>query len=164
MDSDDQHNSQQQLAGCSPGLQPKSSRTNEYANGAENGHAFTDGLDSTRAMLSLYRDAAVGLNGLFVLTVIDPRTGKVLPQRFAISDIDGMAAEAGTRAEAANVYFAPAVIKKSLPIGARGMLGDIVALLGLVIDDDGDIGKRAVLPSGIKPSLEVTTCWIPSVN
>src|SRR5262249_23002768 len=102
-DNADQPNGQQHASGPASGLEPDHRRLNGRANA--NGHAFPDGTDLTRAMLSLYRDAAVGLNGLFVLTVIDPRTGKVLPQRFAISDVDGMLAEAVARAENANVYF-----------------------------------------------------------
>jgi hypothetical protein len=164
MDGDDQHNRQQQAAGCSRDPQPEFRRTNGYVYHAENGHAFTDGLDPTQVMLGLYRDTAVGLNGLCVLTSIDVHTGMVLPQRFAIGDVEGMAAEAVARAEVANVYFAPAVIKKSLPAGARGMLGDIVAVLGVVVDDDGDTGKRAILPPGIEPTLEVTTCEVPVTN
>src|SRR5262245_31677538 len=161
---DDQHNCPLQATGCSLGLQPEFRRPNGDANGVGNGHAFGDDPDTTRVMLRLYRDVAAGLDGLFVLTVIDACTRKVLPQRFAINDVDGIVAEAGARADVANVYFAPAVIKKSLPAGARGMLGDIAAVLGVVIDDDGDTGKRGVLPPGIKPSLEVTTCWVPFVN
>jgi hypothetical protein len=62
------------------------------------------------------------------------------------------------------VYFAPAVLRKDLPRGSRGGLDDIVAVLGAVIDDDGDTGKRAVLPQRVEPSIELTTCVKPSVN
>jgi len=48
LDSDDQHKSQQQAASCSRGPQPEFRRTDGYANGAEIGHAFTDGLDPTQ--------------------------------------------------------------------------------------------------------------------
>ena len=47
---------------------------------------------------------------------------------------------------------------------ARGTANDIVAVHGLVIDDDGDTGKRAVLPPGFAPTIEVTTCTQPVVN
>jgi hypothetical protein len=57
-----------------------------------------------------------------------------------------MADEAMARGEFENVYFAPAILRKSLPATARGRAEDIVAVLGVGIDDDGDTGKRAVLP------------------
>ena len=115
-------------------------------------------------MLDLYREPAAGLNGLSVLTVIDPHTDKAYPQHYIAGDVDRMADEAVARGEAANVYFATAVMNKSLRVGARGKFEDIVAVLGLVVDDDGDAGKRAVLPRGIEPSLVVTTCEVPVTN
>jgi hypothetical protein len=156
----------QPVADPSSDPQPDHGLLNGHVNNspANGQHTPADGLDALRAVLSLYRDAAVGLKGYFVLTIIDARTNKALPQRFAPRDVDGMAAEAAARAGAANVYFAPAVLKKSLAAGARGGLDDIVVVLGLVIDDDGDTGKRAVLPPITKSSLEITTCWVPFVN
>src|SRR5262249_23653008 len=91
-------------------------------------------------------------------------TEKVFPQHFAIDDVDKMANEAVARAENANIYFATAVMRPSLPPGARGKFEDILAVLGLVVDDDGDTGKRAALPPGIELSLEVTTCEMPVTN
>jgi hypothetical protein len=115
-------------------------------------------------LLRLYHDAAAGIDGVMVLTVIDPRTGKVNAQQFAIGDVAGMAREAAARSKHANVYFAPAVLRRDLRRGARGRLKDIVAVLSSVIDHDGDTGKRAVLPPRMAPSSEVTTCVEPSIN
>jgi hypothetical protein len=103
------------------------------------------------------------LNGVFVLLGIGPKA-KPWVQRFAIGDVTGMAAEAWSAVLDANMYFAPAIYRKGLAPGARGTANDIVAVLGLVIDDDGDTGKRAVLPSEINTSLEITTCTKPTVN
>jgi hypothetical protein len=75
-----------------------------------------------------------------------------------------MADEAVARGDLANVFFGPVILKASLPVTARGKVDDIVAVLGLVIDDDGDTGRRAVLPPSIQPSLEVMTSEIPCIN
>jgi hypothetical protein len=122
-----------------------------------------DKLAAVRKCLAAYHTAAARTAGDFVLTVIE-NTGRVRTQHFAVGDVDAMAAEALARGNNANVYFAPALLRKDLPRGQRGATGDIVVVLGLVIDDDGDTGKRAVLPPGIEPSIVVTTCQIPCVN
>jgi hypothetical protein len=142
------------------------------ASGAMNGHAAaayddigkTDELAAIKSVLRAYHEAAAGLPGVFVLTVIDPRKGIVRPQLFAIGDVDGMAREAFARGEHSNVYFAPAVLRKDLLRGRRGKEEDIVAVLGLPIDDDGDTGKRAVLPPGIGASIEITTSTNPTLK
>jgi hypothetical protein len=123
----------------------------------------TDKLAAIRRCLAVYHSAAAGIAGNFVLTVIE-NTGKVRAQHFAVGDVDAMAAEALARGQNANVYFAPALLRKNLPRGQRGAFGDIVVVLGLVIDDDGDTGKKAVLPPGVDPSIVVTTCQVPTVN
>ena len=135
-----------------------------------------DQLEAVRDTLALYHQTADSLEGkgVFVLTVvdrpvIDPKTGKekeckARPQRFAVGDVGGMAAEAVARSATGNVYFAPAVLRPDLPPGARGKFEDIVAVLGSVIDDDGDTGKRALRPAGVEPSIEVTTSTVPVVN
>ena len=127
-----------------------------------------------RACLQLYHDAARGLSGVFVLGFVDPpridrETRKELDhpplrsQRFKIGDVDGMAAEAQVRGQGANAYFAPAVIRSELQSGGRGKKRDIVATLGLVIDDDSD-GKDALRPPGIEPSFEIITSTSPTTN
>ncbi len=126
------------------------------------GVAF-DAYAPLRDCLQLYHDAAIETGGVFVLTTID-KTGKVRPQQFTIGDVDGMAAEALARCQVANVYFAPATLRSDLPRDVRGTTNDIVAVLGLVVDDDGDTGKRAVLPPSINPTIEVTTSTQPVVN
>jgi hypothetical protein len=123
-----------------------------------------DTMASIRDVLELYHRAAMGVDGVFVLTVIDPISGKVRPQQFAIGDVDGMAAEAVARGQHANVYFAPVVLRKDMMRGRRGTAQDAVAVLGGVIDDDGDTGKRAVLPPTIHPSVEITTSTKPALN
>ncbi len=128
----------------------------------EPGAAF-DEPAAIRDCLQLYHDVAAGVAGVLVLTVIDT-SGTVRPQQFAIGDVDGMAAEALARGQAANVYFAPATLRRDLSHNSRGTANDIVAVLGLVIDDDCDTGKRAILPPGIGPTIEVTTSTQPAAN
>jgi putative DNA primase/helicase len=119
--------------------------------------------EHARAVLQLYHDAAAGLDGVLAMVVIDKRS-KVLVQRFAIGDVAGMAAEAVARGNHANVYFGVAVLRKDLAPGERGTAKDIVAVLGLVVDDDRDNGRPAVLPSGMGASVEITTSTDPTVN
>jgi hypothetical protein len=95
--------------------------------------------------------------------VIDQK-GKVAIQQFRVGDVDGMAVEALARGQNGDVYFAPAVLGNDLRRGQRGAFDDIVRVLGLVIDDDADTGKRAILPQGIDPSIVLTTCRRPCVN
>jgi putative DNA primase/helicase len=123
----------------------------------------SDKYAAIRGCLQLYHSAAAGIDGVFVLTIID-HTGKALVQQFAVGDVDAMAAEALARGQNANVYLAPALLRKDLSRGKRGALGDIVIVLSFVVDDDGDKRRNAVLPPGIDPSIVVTTSRIPCVN
>jgi Protein of unknown function (DUF3631) len=149
----------------------------EAANGHANGHCgavphegnegsstAADDVTPITDCLRLYHETAAGADGVFVLTIIDPMTGKVRPQQFAIGDVDSMAKEAVARSAYGNVYFAPTLLRRDLPQGKRGEFKDITVVLGLAIDDDGDTGKRAILPPTIRPSIEVTTCQRPTVN
>jgi hypothetical protein len=117
---------------------------------------------AARDVLRLYHNAAAGLDGVFVLTVVDPKTGTARPQQFAVGDVDGMVREAIARGQHENVYFAPAILRKGLAHDQRGKAEDVVAMLGLVIDDDAD--KRAIPPPGISPAFEITTSTAPAVN
>jgi len=119
---------------------------------------------SARACLQLYHKAAAGCDGIFMLTTIDPKTGKVRPRQFAIGDVEGMAAEAVALGGHSNVYFSTVVLRRDLSRGARGTANDIVAVLGLPIDDDVDTGRPAILPRGIKPSIQISTSTGPHPN
>ena len=124
-----------------------------------------------RDLLQLYHDAAAGCDGVLMLVMVrddgvtkDGKTkSKAYPQKIRIGDVAGMASEAVARGETANVYFAPAVIRKDIGRGARGKAADIVAQLELVIDDDRDTGKPASLPP-IEPTAIVETCREPVIN
>jgi hypothetical protein len=137
-------------------------RTEELS--AEEAEEVCPRLDQLQ-LLRIYHDAAAGIDGVMVLTVIDPKTNKIVcAQEFAIGDVDGMAREAAARSKHANVYLAPTVLRKDLPHGKRGTFEDIVAVLGGVIDNDRDTGTRVVLPPGVEQTLEVTTCFKPTIN
>ena len=124
----------------------------------------------TQAVLSLYHEVAAGASGAFVQSTVEPQRDKggrkpPLHRRlFRIGDADGMTADALGSAGHSNVYFGTALMRPDLPRDSRGGLADIRAVLGLVIDDDADIGKRAILPSGIQPSFIITTCREPVEN
>jgi hypothetical protein len=120
--------------------------------------------EEMKQILAEYHAAAAGLDGVLKLTIIDLQCGTARPQAFRIGDVVTMAAEAFARSRHANVYVACSVLRKEVARNARGKRGDIVAVLGLVIDDDRDTGKRATLPSGIEPTFELTTCTEPAVN
>jgi Protein of unknown function (DUF3987) len=138
-----------------------------------NGHTeptdYSRRLAEARAFLQPIHDAAAGIDGKLVMTVVDSKTEKATIQHFRIGNVDAMAKEAVDRSEVVNcnVYMALSVLRKSLPHGARGGANDIVAVLGLPIDDDGDTtdpNKRALRPTAIEPALEVTTCTTPTTN
>jgi Family of unknown function (DUF5906)/RepB DNA-primase from phage plasmid len=147
-----------------PPLNGSASAENEPLNGDARPDADIDindrALDSARDLLRLYHDAADGRDGVLMLV---PIADKARPQKFRIGDVEGMATEAVTRGTTSNVYFAPALIRRDIQNGKRGKATDIVAQLGLVIDDDLDTGKAAILPS-IEPTAIVETCRVPAIN
>ncbi len=109
--------------------------------------------------------ARAKVDGILVMTCIDPKTEKPLIRHFAIGNLEGMVTEAATRGQHSNVYVALAILRKDLPFGKRGSEEDIVAVLGLAIDDDGDVaGKRAERPFGIQESIHIQTCSTPAIN
>ena len=168
------HHAERHAAPCdTEGSSPNADDAGAALDDQPEPEAAVDKLEAVRDCLALYHEVAAGLDGVFVLTVVDrpvidhtgrEKEGKARPQKFAIGDVEGMAAEAVARSAVGNVYFAPAVLRKDLPRGSRGKFEDIVAILGAVIDDDGDTGKRALRPPGIEPSIEVTTSTVPVVN
>jgi hypothetical protein len=105
---------------------------------------------------------AAGIDGVLVVSVFhasptgeEDRPGTVT--RHAIGDVDGMLAaiEAQRDVPGANIYAGLQVMRKGLPRGKRGTEADIVAVLGLVADMDGDTGKVGDLP--VEPNLILET-------
>ena len=129
-------------------------------------HRGIDGHAALAEVVSLLheRAKAAGVDGILVMICIDPATGKPLVRHFSIGDVDGMVTEAAARGQHANVYVQLAILRKELPFGKRGTAADIVAILGLVIDDDGDNDKRALRPFGIQESVLIQTCSKPALN
>jgi putative DNA primase/helicase len=125
-------------------------------------HYFESTSDA-HTVLAKYHETALGADGVFVLTVID-RAGKALIYKYAIGDAKSMADEAMERGQDANAYFGVAIMRGDLAHGARGGVADAVGVPGLVLDDDADTGKGAVLPPGIEPTFIVTTSHVPKTN
>jgi hypothetical protein len=120
-----------------------------------------------RDVIALLHECAAGakVDGILCMTCIDPKSQKPVVRQFAIGDVCGMVAEAATRGRFSNVYVHLAILRKDLRHGKRGGVEDIVAQLGLAIDDDGDVaGKRAGRPFGIEESVLVQTSSDPTVN
>jgi hypothetical protein len=115
-------------------------------------------------MLQLYHEAGQGIDGVFKVLSIDPGTGHVAVHQFGVGDVDAMATEVLRLAASRNVYFSPALMRRDLDPCKRGGKQDIVAVVGVVIDDDRDTGRACVLPSGVDPSVIVVTSSMPEVN
>lgn len=133
------------------------------------GHAQYQGNTSAAAtsavsLLDLYHTAALGTCGQLNLTAIDPSSEQVTVERFPIGQADPMARRALALSSANNIYFAPVVLRLDLRPGARGSFSDIVAVLGLVIDEDADTDKLAILPENVLPTITVTTSRVPHLN
>lgn len=136
----------------------------------DEGNAPEPGADDNAALRDVFTllhecAARAERDGILVMTCIDPKTGKPLVRHFRIGDVDGMVSEGAIRGQFSNVYVTLAVLRENLPTGKRGTAEDIVAVLGLAIDDDGDvIGKRAGRPVGIPESVLIQTCSKPALN
>jgi hypothetical protein len=102
---------------------------------------------------------AEGIDGVLVVSAYDAvaedTRGTITHHK--IGDVDGMvdaiAAHANTSGR--NVYCSTQVMRKNLPRGKRGGLADVVAVLGLVVDLDGDTGKLGEMP--VEPNYAIET-------
>ena len=97
--------------------------------------------------------AAAGADGHLALSGYgeNPDTGKRLRERnehFRIGDVDGMlsAVMAYEHLPHLNAYAPWSIVRKGLDRGKRGGEADVVAVLALVPDLDGDTGKAGELP------------------
>ena len=137
---------------------------------ASNGLADESFPENTAAdaekLLGLYHEIAKSVpDAVFMLGTINaPKEKGAEPpwiaQRFRIGDVEKMAAEARARSEHSNVYFGPALMRRDLRPGSRGTERDVVAVLAIVAEEDGDTGKFVTLPRGVLPSFEVRTSAI----
>lgn len=102
---------------------------------------------------------AAGIDGILVVSVYDALAegskGTITHHR--IGDVDDMvdAVEAHATTPGKNCYTGLQVMRRGLGRGQRGGEADIVAVLGLVADMDGDTGKTGDLP--IAPDLVLET-------
>lgn len=112
----------------------------------------------TRAHVVMIHGLAKGIEGVLVASVyhaLSDRGGTVT--HHPIGDVDGMvdAIVAHLDTPNANVYVGLQVMRKGLARGKRGTEADIVAVLGLVADMDGDTGKIGELP--VEPNMILET-------
>lgn len=115
-----------------------------------------------RTHVEILHQLAAGIDGILVVSTFHASTtdDKDRPgtvTHHPVGDIEGMVAAitAHTDTPHANVYVGLQLMRKDLPRGKRGTEADIVAVLGLVADMDGDTGKIGELP--IEPNLILET-------
>ncbi|RWO53698.1 AAA family ATPase [Mesorhizobium sp.] len=115
-----------------------------------------------REHIEILHQIAAGIEGVLVVSTFhastiadDDRPGTVT--HHPVGDVDGMvdAIAAHFDTPHANVYVGLQVMRKGIARGKRGTEADIVAVLGLVADMDGDTGKVGDLP--IEPNLILET-------
>ena len=118
--------------------------------------------DPVRAHVEMLHTLAKGVDGVLVVSTFHASTtGETdLPgtvTHHPIGDVDGMveAIEAHRDTPGANVYCGPQVMRRGLGRGKRGTEADIVVVLGLVADMDGDTGRVGEMP--IEPNLILET-------
>jgi hypothetical protein len=102
--------------------------------------------------------SGVALPGLLQLTRLHPLDKKLVPTRFQIGDVEGMAQQATADARAGhNVYIEGRTIAVQTPRGARGGIEHTGFVFALVDDSDADKGKAANRDLGGLASLVVET-------
>lgn len=102
---------------------------------------------------------AAGIDGVLVVSAFNAKldVDKGTVTHHPVGDVDGMvdAIEAHYETPGVNVYAGLQVMRRGLGRGKRGTESDIVAVLGLVADLDGDTGKTGDLP--FDPSFTIET-------
>src|SRR5215207_1244857 len=119
-----------------------------------------------RTHVELLHDLASGVDGVIPLCAFgenpgaDLATGRKLPNiiwHFRVGDIDGMvrAVMGLERQPHMNVYLPLAVMRSSLESRSKGGESDVVAVLGLVLDDDSD--RIQTIRSPVAPNYILET-------
>jgi len=108
----------------------------------------------------MLHELASGIDGVLVVSVFNAAlpTDKGIITHHRVGDVDGMvdAIMAHASTDHMNVYSGLQVMRSGLGRGKRGTESDIVAVLGLVADMDGDTGKAAgELP--VEPNYTIET-------
>ncbi|WP_332716677.1 AAA family ATPase [Pelagibacterium mangrovi] len=98
-----------------------------------------------RAHVQMLHNLAAGTEGLLVTSTYFASGGTGPITHHPIGDVDGMVAalEAHIGTPGANSYVGLQVMRRGLERGKRGTEADIVAVLGLVADMDGDTGNNS---------------------
>lgn len=103
--------------------------------------------DPVRAHVEMLHQLAAGIDGVLVVSVFNAHleNDKGIITHHRIGDLDNMvsAIEAHRDTSGANVYIGTQVMRRGLSRGSRGKETDVVAVLGLVADMDGDTGRNS---------------------
>jgi hypothetical protein len=103
--------------------------------------------DPIRTHVEMLHGLAKDIDGVLVVSVFnaDLQNDRGTITHHKPGDVDCMIAaiEAHSETPGANVYVGLQVMRRGLQRGQRGTEADIVAVLGLVADMDGDTGKNA---------------------
>jgi hypothetical protein len=120
---------------------------------------------------SIYQQAAydAAVEGVFSLAYTTPATEKgktstMYVQHFKPERMPELVSAALNYSASANVYFTPSLRQASVSKGKVGKFEDIVAVLGLVLEEDADERKWLTLPPGIEPTAIIRTSYIPAEN
>lgn len=124
--------------------------------------ATTFDESAIRTHIAMLHSLANGIDGVLVTAAYfaDPLGDSDTPgavTHHTVGDVDGMvdAVMAHAATPNANVFTGLQVMRKGLGRGKRGGEGDIVAMLGLVVDLDADTGKAGEMP--IDPNMVLET-------
>lgn len=117
---------------------------------------------AVRAHCDMLHSLAGGVDGVLVSSVFfaNPNSADDAPgtvSHHMVGDVDGMveAIMAHATTPGANCYAGLQVMRRGLGRGKRGAEADIVAVLGLVADMDGDTGKTGAMP--VEPNMVLKT-------
>lgn len=98
-----------------------------------------------RTHVEMLHDLAAGIDGVLVSSTYYANSSGGTITHHPVGDVDGMVAaiEAHLDTPGANSYIGLQVMRRGLQRGKRGTEADIVAVLGLVADMDGDTGNNS---------------------
>src|SRR4051812_46442504 len=114
--------------------------------------APTFDIDAIRAHVAMLHSFAAGVDGVFVVTVLYADAGSGPLTHHRVGHVEGMVASimAHATTPGANIYNGLHLMRPNLEHGKRGGKADIIAVLGLVADQDADTGKVGEMP--VEPS------------
>lgn len=102
---------------------------------------------AVRHHVEMLHQLAAGISGLLVVSAFNANlpSDKGIVTHHRVGDVEGTIAaiEAHQTTAGMNVYLGLQIMRPNLARGSRGAKADIIAVLGLVADMDGDTGRAA---------------------